>query len=447
MYGGQEWQALMDLPIFRKTQMDKILDEIIVNEGDEPLKMSNAFMPFTPFDSTDLIAAIQANITGRTQPYSLSGDVPLTTLPGFYYKEYGIGYWREAIMWDEKTIQTLKSPTRPDKLAGEELMARSLAVLKKRGDNLIEWTTAMAIIQGGYDVAGNKIAYRYLHGLPDWFYIKMGTASHTSPVGVVFRNAPWVGTPADNRLWSDTTNSNPLQDIADLCDVARRKGLVIEEFWLTTAIGSLIQQNANTKVLIAGSPELSRGVINVENIILAQPALKGLRVVLEDRLYQEETYCTKDIASADTTLTVDEISPFAIGQDLTLVSQDGKTYKDVKVHASTPPSGKTITLTAAVGVVITGKTRVVVGKSFLADKNGKERYVIFKCRGAEEMAVWASTPSIVAGSLFAPRAGRYTWVYQSPDPGQPWIRIGAGVEGGPVVWATHQAGWFVLQVR
>lgn len=59
----------------------------------------------------------------------------------------------------------------------------------------------------------------------------------------------------------------------------------------------------------------------------------------------EETNLTADIAAASGTLTVANINRFAINQNL-LINPFGETAEFVKTHASTTPSGATITLAA-----------------------------------------------------------------------------------------------------
>lgn len=68
-----------------------------------------------------------------------------------------------------------------------------------------------------------------------------------------------------------------------------------------------------------------------------QGALIGARL--------EETYLSADIAAANGTLTVANINKFGINQNL-IINPFGETAEFVKTHASTTPSGSTITLAA-----------------------------------------------------------------------------------------------------
>lgn len=67
-----------------------------------------------------------------------------------------------------------------------------------------------------------------------------------------------------------------------------------------------------------------------------------LAAFVADRL--EETYLTADSAAADTTLTVKDIDGFGVSDYLIVGELGTETCELVKVHASTAPSGTTITL-------------------------------------------------------------------------------------------------------
>ena len=62
-------------------------------------------------------------------------------------------------------------------------------------------------------------------------------------------------------------------------------------------------------------------------------------------LKMEETHLTADIAAASGTLTVSNINRFGINQNL-IINPFGETAEFVKTHATTVPSGATITLAA-----------------------------------------------------------------------------------------------------
>jgi len=80
-------------------------------------------------------------------------------------------------------------------------------------------------------------------------------------------------------------------------------------------------------------------VINWKNkqLLINQKHLLNLKM--------EETHLTADIAAASGTLTVSNINRFGINQNL-IINPFGETAEFVKTHASTTPSGATITLAA-----------------------------------------------------------------------------------------------------
>lgn len=445
---AQDMLWLQEKPIFRKPLMDKILEEVLANEGGDPLKITNGFLPLRNFDSTELISLVWNAATGRTQPYALSGNIPLTTIPGYFYKEYGIGYYREMIHWGEKELQLLKKPDKPTEPAGSALMVKSMDTLNKRLNNLIEFLSAQTVLSGGYDVAGNGVNYRYLTGIPvNPFMLRLGNTAHSSTVGVAFARAPWRADADDQDLWSDTTNSNPIVDIQKICQLANETGYVISDIWMTPAISALIAENANVIAWLQKSPILSAAYLTAKDIIMVIPTLKGINVVLDERRYQDERFLTADLGATGVTVYVNDGLNFCtFGQVLTFISPDGKSYVKGTVHASTPPTATTITLTTGgTGTALVKGSRIVFSKPFLANMYGQERYVIFKTDRATELGNWASTPSIVGGSIDNPTPGKFTWTDFSQEKGRPWVAVGAGIEGGPVVW--HHGGYFVMQVK
>jgi len=68
-------------------------------------------------------------------------------------------------------------------------------------------------------------------------------------------------------------------------------------------------------------------------------------LVNQDAVRIEETYLIADISAASPTLTVANINRFAINQNL-IINPYGETAERVKTHASSAPSGTTVTLSA-----------------------------------------------------------------------------------------------------
>lgn len=60
--------------------------------------------------------------------------------------------------------------------------------------------------------------------------------------------------------------------------------------------------------------------------------------------YVEKAYLTTDVASGSSTLTIDNINGFAINKVLLLGNFGEPTAEIIKTHASTAPTGTTVTL-------------------------------------------------------------------------------------------------------
>ena len=209
---GQELITFIEsLPMFQKNTMDYTFDEIKLPE--DARKFSNAFMPFKNFDDESLMTRIMAAITGRTQPYEPDAAVPLVPeLPGWYYREWRGYEWRECMRFGEQVLRKIRNPDKPQEKWGQGLMALAQRALKVRMNNMIEWTAAQVILQGGFGIAEAGINYTYMPNVvPKYFYLDLAHGSGTpysSGIGFSFIKAPWITETDDTRLWSDTTNSN-----------------------------------------------------------------------------------------------------------------------------------------------------------------------------------------------------------------------------------------------
>jgi len=442
---GQDLAVFMSLPMFQKQTMDKILEEIQL--PGEPLRFSNAFMPLKKEDDDTLTALIWEAITGKTQPYALNANVPLIEMGGFFIREWAGYEWREGIRFGEKELTKIHNPAKPTERWGEGLIARAIMALKLRMNNMIEFTSAQTILQGGYAIAKAAINYTYkITTVPNLCYLKLDHTAFTSAVGMVFRKADWVSVSDDTMLWSATTTAKPLMDIAKIISYAQYIGINITDMWMPPSIADYLEQNTDVQTWMKANQQFVSQFMTKRNLIGVLPGFKGINVVIDERRYVDQSVGIADIGTSDTTIQVEDISPFTIGQDVMIISEDGKDYVFAKTHASTVPSGNTITMAAAVGTAFTGKWRLQASKSYLADAYGKEKFVVFRAESIEGLHEWASMPSALGpgGSITRPTPGPGTYRDKSPYSAQPWIEVGSAVSGGPYI--ANRGGFVVLKV-
>ena len=76
-------------------------------------------------------------------------------------------------------------------------------------------------------------------------------------------------------------------------------------------------------------------------------SIKPLGVTINDEMFKFETYLTAESASGASTLTVKSISNFAVKLILLIGELGDENSEIIKTHATTDPSGTTITLAAS----------------------------------------------------------------------------------------------------
>jgi len=439
---GQDLAVFMSLPMFQKQTMDKILEEIQL-PGD-PLRFSNAFMPLKKEDDDTLTALIWEAITGKTQPYALNANVPLIEMGGFFIREWAGYEWREGIRFGEKELVKIKNPEKPTERWGEGLIARAIMALKMRMNNMLEFTSAQTILQGGYAIAKAGINYTYrITTVPNLCYIKLDHTAFTSAVGMVFLKADWVSVSDDTMLWSATTTAKPLLDIAKMISYAQGIGINITDMWMPPSIADYLELNTDVQTWMKANPQYVAQFVTNRNLIAVLPGFKGINVTIDERKYIDQTVGTANIGTSDTVIHVEDSSAFLAAQKVLIISEDGKDYVRATISSI---AVNAITLSAAVGVAFTGKWRLQVSKSYLADAYGREKFVVFRADAIEGLHEWASMPSALGpgGSIQRPTPGPGTYRDQSPYSAQPWIEVGSAVSGGPYI--ANRGGFIVLKV-
>jgi hypothetical protein len=431
--------------------MDAIITEF--EPPEDAFRITNAFVPQKNVNDEELITLVKAGAFGMTNPVMLGGDHMKVSLPTHYYKEHRPGYWRESIMFDEEVLQRVKKPEDPQKLWGEELIGEALNVLDLRLNTLIEYLAAETVFSNGFTVAKNSVNYSYSANIPAKYYVYTGLSS-SKPTG--YSNATWkTGAAAD--LWSAKTTAKPLYDIREAIDFFARQGFRTSEIWMARKVAGYIEDNVEgtgmgagttagagggMRNLIMSNPQLAGQMITAENIVLAVSGLKGLKPVIEERRYLEETGLVLPAAAAATTIYVQDTASFTASDTVTIRSPGNLTEEDVKIESLTAVTGKVelASSTPLVNAVVPGD-RMTVSKLFMP-----EALVTFRGAGNGRIsyANWVSTPSLVkAKSYTNPVPGRYTWrTFNDRVPY--WVEVGAGINGGPIV---HSHGnWMILRV-
>ncbi len=436
------WKEISEAKIFKKPIMDAIIQEFVTPTN--AFLITDAFLPMLEVNDTRLIALRKNGAFGKTAPASLSAEHHHVAMLGGLYKEATTGYWRESILFHEDDFLNVRNPEKPGELWGQQMMGEALNLLDIRLNNRIEQLASDVVFSKGYSVAQYGVNYTYAAPIPPKYYIDMAASAASG-----FTNAPWISTPADTNRWSDLTEARPLRDIREVLRYAGRWGINIDTIWFNSITAGYIEDNADIKGYIQASPVLSEKFITVQKLLETVAGLKGLKVVIDDRFYNEETHFTAAATAGDSTYTVFDSTGFTNGDTLTLRNSSDQ-EEDIVVHASTSidtstPGAHVITLAAGTTLSYSYAVndRCTKAVPYVPDNKVAFRAVT-NARSAP--ARWVTTPSVTkGGNINRPLPGRYTWSYVRPANQPPiYAEVGAGIHGGPVVWTS--GGWITLKI-
>lgn len=402
---GQELLKLMESNVFRPTVMDTIINEFA--PPSDAFVLTDAFLPFKLVDKDKVMSLINHGAFGKTHPVNLGAEHKRIPIPGYEYREHTAGHWRESVEFGEDVLQKAVDPSRPTERWGEGLATSALNLLDIRLNNLIEYVTAKILIDGKYSEARHGVNYTYDPAIPVKYY-KDVTASPGWTTG---------GT------WATAANAKPINDIIEATRLGTRYGINVEAVYMSLKTALDFINAADTQNKVKSSYVMVGRNYDTKFIF---ESLTGLQLVIDERLYAEESRFTAASAVGDTTLDVQDASAFAAGDVITLRNASGQ-EEEATISSI---SGNTITISAGTTYAYAIGDRVTAYKRYLPDN-----YFVLKGRTADRVAPnnWISTPSLIkANNWKNPLPGKYTWQhFQSKVPYK--LEIGAGISGGPVV--------------
>lgn len=438
---GQSLLEIRDKRIFRPPVMDAIIEQFVPDP--DTFRITSAFLPMKNVEMDEMVGLFKGGAYGTTSPASLSADVPTVNGRNYEYRDYATtGYWRERMVWDEKVLTRVPSPTQPDRLWGEGLMADSLEFLDGRLNNLIERLSADVVKSRGFSMSRNGVIYTYTAPVSTRYYVTLSAA----PTYAFFEDTPWIA-PAATAQWNDLVNSDPLRDIKYAVQRARDLGMDVGEVWMRKELANLIEENQNTdiaglKEIITRNQAFAQSFVSTEQLVLAVPTLKGVKVVIDDRRYEEETTLTAAVSAGGNTLAVADTNGFEVGDTVILRDATQNTpVEEEGVVLSVSASASTITLAAVLTNGFPNQSVVRAVKFFMPADQIWLRVTGQGFRRSPK-ANWVSTPALTGGSV-VPRPGRYQWSYVH-DRIPVYAEIGMGIHGGPLVW--DGGNWFVVEV-
>lgn len=433
------WKELAEKKVFKKAYMDAVINEF--PEPTNAFLITKAFMPMKNVNDERLIALRKNGMFGKTNPVETDGEHATITLPGGIYLEANAGEWREAVKFSASDFKKIRHPEKPNDLWGQDMIGESLNFLDLRLNTRIEQLSADTVFKKGYSIAAHGVNYTYSTPIPPKYYIQLGDTAATG-----WALAPWRAAPNNNQKWSDLTNSDPLLDIRELTKFASDWGMNLKAIYMNSTTAGYVEDNANVKTLWQASPELAGKLLTVKLLVNSVAGLKGIGVIVDDRVYLEETQFTAAATAGDNTITVQDSGEFSLGDTITLRNTTNN-EEDIKIHSSTPidtstPGAHVITLAANIVNSFLVGSRVTKAVHYVPNDT-----IAFKADVNIRTAPsnWISIPSVYkTGNILKPAPGRFTWKFFKVDRPPYWAEVGAGIEGGPVVWGS--GGWVTMKV-
>jgi len=434
--------------IFQKPVMDRIFDTVEPEFKDTLLR--DTFYPIQTFDSDKAIAYIAERSWGKTKPTELGALPSFLSLPGGWFKEYFVEHWGEAHRFTNVELQQIKDPTKPYNpdgsvnLWGQAMMSKAMQMQKDRLRRLQEYLAARCVCADGFTIDDNGIYRTYSTGMPDHYVVDLSGCSSSTPKDgggndLAVRDG-W--TCAED--WADTASSDPINDINMMKRYIAQFGLTVTGMYMRRKVGDYISKSETVRAWIEKNPNMSAEMATVGYIVKEAMKLDGVGVNLYDATYSERAIVTADVASGDSTVTVDNDKWFADGDVIIIRAMDNNASSSTVINTGAEevnvvngtPSSNVITLTNATSRAYPRGSAVIVHKPYLDDN-----VVIFKTNltGRNVMAILPSNPH--PGELVA---RIHTWSQEYKEPPNYRIEVGTFAKMGPIDF--EPGGYFRMKV-
>jgi hypothetical protein len=427
---GELFLKMKELQIFKPTVMDTVINEFEPDDGQ--FVLTDAFLPMKMVSSLDMIDMVKFGAFGRTYPVNLNAQHARIDLPGWTYRQYGAGHWREGVMFNEDVLLNAMNPQSPLTRMGEDLVTEALNLLDLRLNNLIERVTLDTIIGGFYSEARWGVNYEYLPIIPPNHYLDITLTTATNP------HCKQWGAGVASVTWDTIASSTPLDDIKQAVQYFRKIGYETTTIWMNDITACKIENSADFKAALTGVPNLLQANLENESFLSFIANLKGQKIRIDSRMYREDSKVVQAAGASDTTVVVENGAIFKIGDDVIIKYSDGTERWQTLAAA---PVANIITFPAAIGKALTPGDRLITTRKLFPTN-----YVIFEGRKSSRVSSnnWISTPSLVKTKSYGnPQPGRYTWSHFDTDRPPFSLEVGAGISGGPKV---GDANWLVLYV-
>lgn len=400
-------------PLLKRDNIHKVINDVEI--GPKTYR-GQEILPFNTTDSDVIKIDVQKLHGGMTQAVARGAESPVIERRGVRQFQFTPACFREKILLSAEDLNSIrKLGTTGDKEKAVAVIAKTVAILRDRVESRIEWSRWQAI-QGSLAIDENGVIFTVDYQFP--------TANKPVLTGT--------------NLWSDTTNSDPIDDIMDWIQLFRKTGMEFKKLWFNQKIEQYLFQNARIVAL------LNRTVNSGDRTLMSRKTLQNLfQTFIGDvnyEVYDKNTWLVAEVVSAissgDSSAVVSEVANFASGDTITLTSFDGQTSEELTIDSA---SARTITFTGTTSNAYVIGAEIRAWKPFIPDTTViLEGTLPIGALGGRNIGEYISSWSEYgAGSITNPKPGIFaeTQFHENEDP--KYIAVIAGVYGLPVMYRNN----------
>lgn len=398
-------------PLLKVDNIHKVINDVEVDSAEY---RGMEILPFNTTEDDEIKVDVQKLQGGMTQAVARGAESPVIERRGVRQFRFIPACFREKLLLSSDDLTRLrKLGTVSERQKAAETIAKASAILRDRVEARIEWARWQAI-QGSLSVSDNEVIYDVDYAFPS-------------------ANTPTL-TGTDK--WSDTTNSDPINDIMDWIYLFRGSGISMKKIWFNSAIEKYLFQNTRIRGL------LDR-VMGQESVkLMSRKILKQIMNLYigdyEYEVYDKGYWLVAEVTSAvtagDTAITVNYDNYFASGDSVTIKSYDGQTSETATVDNVN--GANVITVTSGVSNSYSVGAEIRIWKPFIPDtKVILEGTLPVGALGGTDIGEFISTVSEYgAGTPDNPKPGVFGEVQNHYDEDPKYIAVIGGVYGLPVLY-------------
>ena len=349
------------IPELRLVRLQKLITSFMTPPN---MVFSNYFGDI--YSDSDTIAwESQIGNRGMTPFVAPGTEAPLTAPIGVARHSATAAYWKEKIPYSEAFLNNLrKEGTESQYFSAKQRLARDMKMLRNRSDRRKEWMFSQM-------VTGGSVSYSAEGGIKISVDYDLDSSLNV--------------TLASDYKWSTGSNRNIVKDIMDAkIAVQKKKGVAPDTAIFTTSVLKHMALDPGIQTLLAkngyGDGDLFKrvgGSIIGANTKALGSLLDIPNMVVYDEQYVVRAFLTTNVTASDTTLYIDDVTDFEVGDTLEIHDVSAGTSEEVTISAVNVESG-TLTVSAVSSAYKAYEDQVTATRYFVPE----DKFILF-CSNVE----------------------------------------------------------------